>query len=261
MQFRTPEDAGQAGQRSNQVLGSRYVEVFRCTRLEMEQARMHAMSVLPKQWPGQSQMHHMSQMDQQGQQGFGNSKSPQGGGGGRRNQNLNAQESAYSAYQAPPPEASPFTFPICAPRHARASDTSCPVNIVWTPECSQAALHTLASRPAASQYPQAQVPAYGAPTGTYASADPNYAATHTNAAYSNTAGYTAGYGTTEVAYSNGAVPGAVSGAGYAQDSAGYGQGGSGCVMVYLVRQYGGRAGPHTASPHVRNPSPLQVYCR
>ena len=38
VQFRTPDDASAALQRSNQVLGSRYVEVFRCSRAEMEQA-------------------------------------------------------------------------------------------------------------------------------------------------------------------------------------------------------------------------------
>ena len=47
VQFRSPDDAGVALQRSNQVLGSRYVEVFRCTRAEMEQARLHALSMMP----------------------------------------------------------------------------------------------------------------------------------------------------------------------------------------------------------------------
>jgi len=177
VQFRSPDDAAAAGQRSNQVLGSRYVEVFRCIRQEMEQARMHAMSVLPKQW------HHGAMpVPMNLDPGF----SPKGhqGGGGRRQQGQ-GQESAYSAYQA--------------------------------------ALQTLASRPAAA-YPQNM--SYGAP-GAYGAGDPNFAATHNGAAYSNSAAYSASYGNSEVAYSNGAVPGAVSGAGYAQDSAGYGQGGSG----------------------------------
>jgi hypothetical protein len=47
VQFRTPEDTTQALHRTNQVLGSRYVEIFRCTRAEMEQARMHALTVMP----------------------------------------------------------------------------------------------------------------------------------------------------------------------------------------------------------------------
>jgi len=47
VQFRSPDDATAALSRSNQVLGSRYVEVFRCTRAEMEQARMHALTVMP----------------------------------------------------------------------------------------------------------------------------------------------------------------------------------------------------------------------
>ena len=44
VQFRSPEDTTQALHRTNQVLGSRYVEIFRCTRAEMEQARMHALT-------------------------------------------------------------------------------------------------------------------------------------------------------------------------------------------------------------------------
>ena len=179
VQFRTPEDAATAGQRSNQVLGSRYVEVFRCSRAEMEQARMHAMSVMSKHGGGwHTGMQPMPQIDPAAQ-GFGKgnpgNQSPRRGHAG--------QESAYSAYQA--------------------------------------ALHTLASRPAA--YPQHAV-GYGAPA---VCADPQYAASQNSAAYGNTPGYGASYGSSEVAYSNGAVPGTVSGAGYAQDSAGYGQGGSG----------------------------------
>ena len=38
VQFRSTEDATASLARSNQVLGSRYVEVFRCTRADMEQA-------------------------------------------------------------------------------------------------------------------------------------------------------------------------------------------------------------------------------
>lgn len=37
VQFRSSEDANAALGRSNQVLGSRYVEIFRCTRVDMEQ--------------------------------------------------------------------------------------------------------------------------------------------------------------------------------------------------------------------------------
>ena len=47
VQFRTPDDATSALTRSGQVLGSRYVEVFRTTRAEMEQAHMQAMAVSP----------------------------------------------------------------------------------------------------------------------------------------------------------------------------------------------------------------------
>ena len=79
VQFRSPDDAAAALQRSNQVLGSRYVEVFRCSRSEMEQARMHAMQVLPKQWhPHGQQMPAMAHMDQ----GYGGGKGGGSDGGG-----------------------------------------------------------------------------------------------------------------------------------------------------------------------------------
>jgi RNA recognition motif-containing protein len=45
VQFRSAEDANVALGRSNQVLGSRYVEIFRCTRLDMEQVCRSAPSL------------------------------------------------------------------------------------------------------------------------------------------------------------------------------------------------------------------------
>ena len=80
VQFRTPEDTTQALHRTNQVLGSRYVEIFRCTRAEMEQARMHALTVMPSP------------------RGHGGAPpaGQRGGGGGR----AHPSESAYAAYQA-----------------------------------------------------------------------------------------------------------------------------------------------------------------
>ena len=214
VQFRTADDAGAALQRSNQVLGSRYVEVFRCSRAEMEQARTHAMSVLPKQWHHGPQMHGMHPMDA----GFGGKGGGRGQGGGRGH----SSESAYSAYQA--------------------------------------ALQTLASRPAGPGYgPQGGH--YGTPTGSYAAADPAYGAGQ-NAAYGSNAAYGASYGNSEVAYSNGAVPGAVSGAGYGQDAAGYGQGGSGCGTVrpgLAVRWCGAHAAGGADGAISSAPVP-QVYC-
>ena len=183
VQFRTPDDATNAQQRSNQVLGSRYVEVFRCSRAEMEQARMHAMSVQPK-W-SQAHMHSGMPMPPPGM------KPPHqmGAGHGR------GSEGAYSAYQA--------------------------------------ALQTLATRPAPpAAYPQNQVGGYGSPPASYQGDAAAYAAAgHSSGAYGGSGSYGGSYGNTDVAYSAGAVPGAVSGAGYAQGSAGYGQGasGSGCV--------------------------------
>jgi hypothetical protein len=91
VQFRTPDDASNALSRSNQVLGSRYVEVFRCSRSEMEQARMHALSVMPFM-RGQQ---HMGAMGA-GQGGRGG----QGGGQGAGQGNRAPSESAYAAYQA-----------------------------------------------------------------------------------------------------------------------------------------------------------------
>ncbi|KAL1510459.1 hypothetical protein AB1Y20_006766 [Prymnesium parvum] len=193
VQFRTADDAATALQRSNQVLGSRYVEVFRCTRAEMEQARMHAMAVLPKQWHHGPQMHGMAHIDP----GYGGKGS--GRGHGLRG---HAPENAYSAYQA--------------------------------------ALQTLTSRPAAI-YPPAGGP-YAGHAASYASADPAYAASQ-NVAYGSNAAYGASYGNTEVAYSNGAVPGAVAGPGYGQDAAGYGQGGNGYTANYAQ---GAATGPYSA---------------
>jgi len=86
VQFRTPDDVTAALARSNQVLGSRYVEVFRCTRAEMEQARVHALSVTPFVRGHPGMQHH------QGQRGGG---APHQVMGGRA-----PSESAYAAYQA-----------------------------------------------------------------------------------------------------------------------------------------------------------------
>lgn len=47
VQFRTAEDATASLTRSNQVLGSRYVEIFRCSRADMEKAHMQAASLAP----------------------------------------------------------------------------------------------------------------------------------------------------------------------------------------------------------------------
>lgn len=44
VQFRTVEDANVALTRSNQVLGSRYVEIFRCTRADMEQVHLRRLA-------------------------------------------------------------------------------------------------------------------------------------------------------------------------------------------------------------------------
>jgi len=84
VQFRMPEEATQALTRTNQVLGSRYVEVFRCSRTEMEQARMHALSVMPFM-----RGHAGLQPPQSGPRANGH------GGGGR-----SPSEAAYAAYQA-----------------------------------------------------------------------------------------------------------------------------------------------------------------
>lgn len=91
VQFRTPEDAAAALGRTNQVLGSRYVEVFRCSRAEMEQARMHALSVMPFM-RGQQAMGGPGGMGGRG--GHGAANGPGTGGHGNRN------EGAYAAYQA-----------------------------------------------------------------------------------------------------------------------------------------------------------------
>lgn len=91
VQFRTPDDASAALARSNQVLGSRYVEVFRCSRAEMEQARMHALSVMPFMRGQGGQAMHGPGMGR-GQNGAQNGSA----GGGHRN----PSESAYAAYQA-----------------------------------------------------------------------------------------------------------------------------------------------------------------
>ena len=85
VQFRAPEDASASLARSNQVLGSRYVEVFRCTRAEMEQARLHALTVMPF-------MRGQGMPPPGPRQNGGNS----GGGGGSRP----PSETAYAAYQA-----------------------------------------------------------------------------------------------------------------------------------------------------------------
>jgi len=90
VQFRTPEDAALALQRSNQVLGSRYVEVFRCSRAEMEQARVHALSVMPYM-RGHQGMSHPNGMQQHG---------AQRANGGNHNGHRAPSESAYAAYQA-----------------------------------------------------------------------------------------------------------------------------------------------------------------
>ena len=93
VQFRTPDDASAALTRSNQVLGARYVEVFRCSRAEMEQARMHALSVMPfMRGAGGQGMPPGGPMGRgQGGQGGGHAN-----GGGRGH----GSESAYAAYQA-----------------------------------------------------------------------------------------------------------------------------------------------------------------
>ena len=193
VQFRTPDDATAALQRSNQVLrrlsthlppsfprarhlhpalthpvldagspvqvlGSRYVEVFRCTRAEMEQARVHALSVMPyMRGHGHAIPHHMPQGSQRG---HGGHRAP--------------SESAYAAYQA--------------------------------------ALQTLATRQAPSAY--SQQGAYQASAGAYHGTE--YAVASgamgaSSAAYSGAAG----------AYSAEAYAGAAGG--YAQGAAGYGQ--------------------------------------
>lgn len=85
VQLRTPDDASAALTRSNQVLGSRYVEVFRCSRSEMEQARMHALSVMPFM-RGQHQMGGPGGHGRGGHNGHGHGRGP--------------SESAYAAYQA-----------------------------------------------------------------------------------------------------------------------------------------------------------------
>lgn len=95
VQLRTPDDASAALTRSNQVLGSRYVEVFRCSRSEMEQARMHALSVMPFM-RGQQQMNPHGAPH--GGRGGGGHHGGHGGGGGPHGRGLS--ESAYAAYQA-----------------------------------------------------------------------------------------------------------------------------------------------------------------
>jgi heterogeneous nuclear ribonucleoprotein F/H len=86
VQFRTPDDATGALSRSNQVLGSRYVEVFRCARAEMEQARVHALSVTPYM-----RGHGIAANMQQGAGRANNGHSH----GGR-----SPSDTAYAAYQA-----------------------------------------------------------------------------------------------------------------------------------------------------------------
>jgi len=85
VQLRTSEDVAAALQRSNQVLGSRYVEVFRCSRSDMEQAHMHAMKVAPMMRP--------PMYPPMGHQGPSMPMGPDGGHNPRG-------ENAYSAYQA-----------------------------------------------------------------------------------------------------------------------------------------------------------------
>merc|ERR1712087_1004835 len=148
VQFRTAEDALAALQRSNQVLGSRYVEVFRCSRSDMEQAHMQAMQAAPMmRAPFQQQMHMQ-----------------RGGAGGHRSDGRS--DGAFSAYQA--------------------------------------ALQTLASRPAHPQFPPN--PSFGSGAGCYGSSDPVY-----NASAAMEPG---NYSGPEVAYST-------AGSGYGQGGGGY----------------------------------------
>ena len=80
--------------RADQVMGSRYVEVFRSTRMEMEQARMHAMAMRPPHM----QHHHGAQHHggQHGGHGHGghNGHAQHGGHGGQQHGGYGAHHAA-----------------------------------------------------------------------------------------------------------------------------------------------------------------------
>lgn len=94
VQFRNADDVPNALQRSNQVLGSRYVEVFRCNRSDMEQAHQHAVSLNPMmRTPMYANMPHS------GAGGMTPSPPPPQGRGGQSQSSSQRGENAYSAYQ------------------------------------------------------------------------------------------------------------------------------------------------------------------
>jgi len=97
VQFRTPDDAAQSLSRSNQVLGSRYVEVFRCHRSDMEQAHAHAVSLNPMlRTPMYANAMGQHSNTMQSMQSPPPPPQGRGGGGGSPS---HRGESAYSAYQ------------------------------------------------------------------------------------------------------------------------------------------------------------------
>jgi len=192
VQFRTPDDASAALGRSNQVLGSRYVEVFRCSRAEMEQARMHALSAMPFMRGQQAMAPPGGPMGGRGGQGA----HANGMGGGHRA----PSESAYAAYQAA-------------------------LQTLATRQQQSYAASQVSGYPAAGAYGGAE--AYGANGAMNGAHAASYGGSYGNAeAYGATAGYgqSAGYGQVAGGYGGGAS--AAGGYGTAPASAAYASAGA-----------------------------------
>lgn len=102
VQLRTPDDAESALTRSSNLLGNRYVEVFRGSRGEMEQARLNAMAVMPQLAMRNQQMHgaHAMQAHMALQQMHMAGGGQGGGGGGKGSRGAAGGGAAFSAYQA-----------------------------------------------------------------------------------------------------------------------------------------------------------------
>ena len=218
VQFRTPDEATAALQRSNQVLGSRYVEVFRCTRAEMEQARVHALSVMPYM-RGHHGMPHPSAMQQ------GASRANGGHGGHRA-----PSETAYAAYQA--------ALQTLATRQPQSYGAH-----GYAQGAAGYASHGVQYADASGTMSASGAGTYG---GTYANAEGGYA----QAGY---AGGSAGYG--QVAGGYGPAAGSASAAyGTAPASAGYTSAGANTSQSYYPPQgaaANGAASGYTAADYAQ----------
>jgi hypothetical protein len=222
VQFRTPDDASAALGRSNQVLGSRYVEVFRCSRAEMEQARMHALSAMPFMRGQQAMAPPGGPMGGRGGQGA----HANGMGGGHRA----PSESAYAAYQAA-------------------------LQTLATRQQQSYAASQVSGYPAAGAYGGAE--AYGANGAMNGAHAASYGGSYGNAeAYGATAGYgqSAGYGQVAGGYGGGAS--AAGGYGTAPASAAYASAGASAAQGSY---YPARAHPRPRTVCVSVPSSLRPF--